>query len=102
VGALERDAEAFRPEGVQGLTVPAEPPVVARLVIEIRSDGTRTIARGAMEDHATGQSVAMRAEGTTPAALAASLFRSLLALPRLQGGHEALRRATRLLGRRRS
>jgi hypothetical protein len=54
-----------------------EPPVVARLVVEIRSDGSRTIARGAMEDVATGQSVAIEAKGTTPIALALELAKSM-------------------------
>ncbi len=54
-----------------------EPPVVARLIVEIRSDGTRTIARGAMEDIATGQRVAIEAKGTTPLALAAELARAM-------------------------
>lgn len=58
-----------------------EPPVVARLIVEIRSDGSRTIARGALEDATTDQKVAIRAEGTTPAQLARSLAGSLLTLP---------------------
>jgi hypothetical protein len=58
-----------------------EPPVVARLAIEIRSDGSRTIARGALEDVERGESVAVKAEGTTPAALAVALARSLMSLP---------------------
>ncbi|MET0592349.1 MAG: hypothetical protein ABW133_06600 [Polyangiaceae bacterium] len=60
---------------------PGEPPVVARLVIEIRSDGTRTIARGAMEDALSGQKVAVEANGTTPLALALSLAKSIVATP---------------------
>jgi hypothetical protein len=63
-----------------------EPPVVARMVIEIRSDGSRTIARGALQDAASGQEVAVHAEGTTPLALAASLARTLVKLPLLTGG----------------
>jgi hypothetical protein len=58
-----------------------EPPVVARLVVEIRSDGTRTIARGALMDATLGQEVAVRAEGTTPLALAASLVRAMIKAP---------------------
>ncbi len=54
-----------------------EPPVVARLIIEIRSDGTRTIARGAMEDVLTGEKVAIEARGTTPLRLALSLAKSM-------------------------
>ena len=60
---------------------PEEPPVVARLIVEIRSDGTRTIARGALQDASIGQEVAIQAEGTTPLALAASLIGSLLRAP---------------------
>jgi hypothetical protein len=60
-----------------------EPPVVARLLVEIRSDGTRTIARGAIEDNATNQRVAVEAQGTTPAELAASLAKSMFSMPSL-------------------
>lgn len=67
-----------------------EPPVVARLVVEIRSDGTRTIARGAIQDAAAGQEVAVRAEGTTPLALAASLVRSMLGAPALRAAFRSL------------
>jgi hypothetical protein len=62
-----------------------EPPVVARLAIEIRSDGSRTIARGALEDLERGESVAIKAEGTTPAALAVELAKSLMSLPGFLG-----------------
>jgi hypothetical protein len=72
-----------------------EPPVVARFMVEIRSDGSRTIARGALEDVANGESAAIEARGTTPAMLAASLLRSLLASPLLARVMER-----RLLGRR--
>ena len=54
-----------------------EPPVVTRLVIEIRSDGSRTIARGAVEDARTGEKVELHAEGASPLLLIASLLRSL-------------------------
>lgn len=60
-----------------------EPPVVARLMVEIRSDGSRTIARGAVEDIASGERVAVEAHGTTPAQLAASLARTVFATPLL-------------------
>lgn len=60
-----------------------EPPVVARLVVEIRSDGSRTIARGALDDVLGGEKVAVEARGTTPAALAASLIRSMFSGPLL-------------------
>lgn len=73
-----------------------ELPVVARLVVEIRSDGRRTIARGAMEDVASGKSVALEARGDSPLQLATALARSVFSLPALA------RSATRgLLARRR-
>ncbi len=62
---------------------PDDPPVVARMVVEIRSDGRRTIARGAMEDAASGERVAIEANGTTPMALAVSLARTMLSAPAL-------------------
>lgn len=74
-----------------------EPPVVARLVVEIRSDGTRTIARGAVEDAQRGERVAIEARGDSPLQLAIALARSLTQLPRLTA-----RQAVRgLLGKRR-
>lgn len=74
-----------------------EPPVVARLVVEIRSDGSRTIARGAMEDVTSGVSTAVEARGDSPLQLAIALARELARLPRLTA-----RTAIRgLLGKRR-
>ena len=74
-----------------------EPPVVARLVVEIRSDGSRTIARGAMEDAQRGERTAIEARGDSPLQLAIALARTLTQLPRL-----AARVGVRgLLGRRR-
>ena len=64
---------------------PDEPPVVARMVIEIRSDGTRTIARGALEDAMSGERVAVKAEGSTPMALAASLAKTIFSAPAIAG-----------------
>lgn len=61
----------------------AEPPVVARLVIEIRSDGSRTIARGLAEDVARGEKVQIDASGATPLQLVFSLLKSLKDLPAL-------------------
>jgi hypothetical protein len=61
-------------------------PVVARMVIEIRSDGSRTVARGALEDVVLGQRVAVQAEGSTPLALAISLARSMVKVPSLARG----------------
>lgn len=59
------------------------PPVVARMVVEIRSDGSRTVARGAIEDLQSGERVALRADATTPLALASELARGLLRTPAL-------------------
>lgn len=70
-----------------------EPPVVARLVVEIRSDGRRTIARGALEDVTQGERVAVEARGDSPLSLALGLARSILSLPML-----ARASARRLLG----
>ncbi|MEZ4401833.1 MAG: hypothetical protein R3B06_17525 [Kofleriaceae bacterium] len=90
--------ELTTPAG-QALATDDDLPVVARMVIEIRSDGTRTVARGAVEDVATGQRTAVMARGGSPLALAADLTRGLArglgALPRLATSR-ALRR---LLGR---
>lgn len=71
-------------------------PVVARLVVEVRSDGTRTIARGALEDP-DGHRVAVEAKGTTPWALAKQLASALWTLPLPRPSLRAL-----LPGRRRT
>ena len=55
-----------------------ELPIVARLVVEIRSDGSRTIARGAMEDALSGEKVAIEARGSTPLSLALGLAKSMM------------------------
>lgn len=60
-----------------------EPPVVTRMVIEIRSDGSRTVARGAVEDVQSGERVELKAEGATPLLLIASLLKSLGDVPAL-------------------
>jgi hypothetical protein len=60
-----------------------EPPVVARLVIEIRSDGSRTIARGMAEDVQQGERVEVHAEGRTPLQLVLSLIAALKDVPSL-------------------
>ena len=59
------------------------PPIVARMVVEIRSDGTRTIARGALEDLQTGQRVSLKANAASPVALAKELSKTLLKTPSL-------------------
>jgi hypothetical protein len=75
-----RDALTKR-SGAQVGTPAEEPPVVAQLMIEIRSDGSRTIARGALNDLKTGESAQVHAEGRTPRDLMMSLAGSLLSLP---------------------
>ncbi|GAC1352553.1 MAG: hypothetical protein NVS3B20_15750 [Polyangiales bacterium] len=77
-------------ETVDRLDRSSEPPVVARLMIEIRSDGSRTIARGAMEDLSLGQKVALEVEGRTPLALALSLVKSIGSLPALAKSFRAI------------
>ncbi len=57
------------------------PPVVARMVVEIRSDGTRTVARGALEDLQSGERVALQANAQSPVALAQELTKTLLKTP---------------------
>jgi len=78
-----KPSELAAPEPDRLATEPDEPPVVARLIVEIRSDGTRTVARGALEDVLGGERVAIVARGTTPMALAASLAKSLFQAPML-------------------
>jgi hypothetical protein len=75
-----RAALAARPKESLAQAAP-EPPVVAQLMIEIRSDGSRTIARGALNDMRTGESAQVHAEGRTPSELMLSLAGSLVALP---------------------
>ena len=58
-----------------------ELPVVARLMVEIRSDGSYTVARGAMEDAVSGQKVSIEASGANPLALALSLAKTLTDVP---------------------
>ena len=80
--ADERDAaELLGVRNGAALTQNDELPVVARVVVEIRSDGSRTIARGAAED-AEGRRVAIDARGSTHFALAVALSRSLMSVAR--------------------
>jgi hypothetical protein len=62
-------------------TTEAELPVVARLIVEIRSDGSRTVARGAMEDAASGARATIEASGTTPLELALKLAKNIVSAP---------------------
>lgn len=77
-----------------------DPPVVARLMVEIRSDGSRTVARGALQDELTGEQVSLVARGTTPLELAAQLTKSLLTLPLTAGQLARARLARRTSGKR--
>ncbi len=82
LGAVEAAGVVLSRDGAVALTKASdELPVVARLVVEVRSDGSRTIARGALE--AEGRAVQLEARGGTPAQLARSLSRALLAAPML-------------------
>lgn len=58
---------------------PDELPVVARMVVEVRSDGTKTVARGAIEDLQTGQQVAIQTDAMDTNELSTALAQSLLA-----------------------
>jgi len=74
---------------------PDLPPVVARMVIEVRSDGVRTLARGALEDLVSGQTVRVDTPALTPIELAGQLSRMLVLPTTLAGG--ALRDGVRAL-----
>jgi hypothetical protein len=69
------------------------------MVVEIRSDGSRTVARGAIEDLQSGERVALRADATTPMALASELAKGLLRTPVL--AKEAVKSVLPTLLRRR-
>lgn len=80
----ERPPRAPVPSDRADLDVPGDlPPVVARMVIEIRSDGSRTIARGAVEDRVNDQTVAIEADGRSPWELSRKLLGALVSLPSL-------------------
>lgn len=78
-----RDKTATDVATSTGADVPVrdELPVVARLIVEVRSDGSRTVARGAMEDAASGTRAAIEASGSTPLELALGLAKSIMAAP---------------------
>lgn len=73
---LDRDDELLSVD-----SPPGELPVVARMVIEIRSDGSRTIARGAIEDCINDQRVAVDARADSPLELSRALVKMLLSAP---------------------
>jgi hypothetical protein len=68
-------------EAIEREEVAAELPIVARMVIEIRSDGTRTVARGAIEDSLAGEQVAVEAEAGSPLELSRALTKMVLSAP---------------------
>lgn len=76
-----------------------DPPVVARLIVEIRSDGTRTVARGALQDELSGERVSVQARGTTPLELAGQLAKSLMTLPLTAGDFVRARKQAEAEGR---
>jgi hypothetical protein len=78
-----RDPSAVTTTSSRAIVEEDELPVVARLVVEVRSDGKRTIARGAMEDAATGTKAAIVASGSSPLELALALAKSMLQVPAL-------------------
>jgi hypothetical protein len=79
----DRPRSELVPREPDELVEDGEPPVVARLVVEIRSDGSRTIARGAIEDVQHGERTAIEARGDSPLSLALALTRAIAQLPRL-------------------
>jgi len=82
VGDDDSADELARREGA-AIAPEDELPVVARLVVEIRSDGTRTVARGAMHDVESGQAVAVELASGSPWQMAQSLVKALLGMPKL-------------------
>jgi hypothetical protein len=60
-----------------------ELPIVARILVEIRSDGTRTVASASVQNALLGQAVSVQAETTTPNSIAQVLLRSMARMPLL-------------------
>ena len=76
-------AGELAPKDGAAIATEDELPVVARLVVEIRSDGTRTVARGAMHDVESDQKVAVELASGSPWQMAQSLVKALLGMPKL-------------------
>lgn len=75
----EGDAQLPRELDPQGVLANSEElPVVARMVVEIRSDGIKTVARGAFEDFQTGQQVGIETDPLAAAKLAQAFTKSIL------------------------
>ena len=79
----DEDTDDLAPREGAAIAPEDELPVVARLVVEIRSDGTRTVARGAMYEAESGQKVAVELQSGSPWQMAQSLVKALLGMPRL-------------------
>jgi hypothetical protein len=58
-----------------------EPPVVARLWVEIRSNGNLTVARGALENGQLDERTSLEVKGATPFQLTLSLVKALFQAP---------------------
>ncbi len=72
---------APRAEHATDLASADEPPVVARLVVEIRSDGSRTVARGLLEAPEFGERTSLEVKAATPFQLVLSLVKALFHVP---------------------
>ncbi|MFO7566550.1 MAG: hypothetical protein R6X02_28160 [Enhygromyxa sp.] len=103
---LSRKPDPDSDPGGQALDAAEELPVVARMVVEIRSDGTRTVARGAIEDQLGGQRVGVEARADSPLELSRALAKMVLSAPfaallgRAKGSSPGVRRSVGALRRR--
>ena len=61
----------------RALRVEEELPVVMRMVIEVRSDGVKTMARGAVEDVINDHKVAIELPAMSPLQLSAALSETI-------------------------
>jgi len=66
--------DGLAPRESSEVTGDTELPIVARLIVEVRSDGSRTIARGLIEDATTGQRTQLAVSGGAPVALLATVL----------------------------
>ncbi len=79
----ERERALSREETAESLTdVAAEPPIVARCVVEVRSDGSLSIARGVFEHQ--DERVVIEGIGRTPRELLSMLARGAFAHARMR------------------
>ncbi len=82
---VARESALARTQSAELQNTEPDPPVVARLMVEIRSDGSRTVARGALQDEVSGEQVSLVARGNTPLELAGQLTKALMTLPLTAG-----------------